>query len=328
MKTKYKIKFDRVGDGIYTIESYYMDREGFACCYLLEDNGEAAIIETSTNYAVPYILGTLENLSIKREQVKYVILTHIHLDHAGGTGELMRHLPEAQLIVHPRGKKHMIEPEKLIESVKKVYGEEQYIKLYGDILPVPKASVITANDGDTFFLGNRELAFYDTPGHAKHHNIIHDKKTGSIFSGDNFGIGYPRMKWNNGRFIFPSTSPTQFEPDKALETYNKIISLNPSRILLTHFSILEDIAETFTQLSFWINKIKEITAKRYGEGYRNEELVRVLADDLWNLYNEKVMGIRGTALTAEEKEWLKLDVDLNAQGMAYSVDTPSSDPGK
>jgi glyoxylase-like metal-dependent hydrolase (beta-lactamase superfamily II) len=104
MTTDKPIKLEKIDEGIYSVETYYLDREKFAGCYLLESNGEAAVIETNTNYAVPMILGGLEQTGIKKEQVKYVILTHIHLDHAGGAGELMERLPNATLAVHPRGR--------------------------------------------------------------------------------------------------------------------------------------------------------------------------------------------------------------------------------
>jgi glyoxylase-like metal-dependent hydrolase (beta-lactamase superfamily II) len=314
-----EIKVTPVADGIYEIETYYLDREKYACCYLVEDSGEVAIIETNTNHAVPYILGALDKLGLQKNQVKYVMVTHIHLDHAGGTGLLMEHLPQAQLILHPRGRKHMINPEKLIKSVKEVYGEEQYKKLYGDIKPIPKERVTIADDEDSFGLGNRRLTAYQLAGHAKHHIILLDQKTGSIFSGDNFGIGYPTMIFGKTRLVFPSTSPTQFEPDKALESYEKIMALKPNRILLTHFGAIEDIVGGYVQLKNWIDFSVDIAQKRYDEGLRDKELTDALHADVWAQFEKEVTGARGTGLTPEEKELLKIDADLNSQGLAFYI---------
>jgi len=310
-----------VGGGAYVIETHYLGRTGFAACYLVEDSGNVAVIETNTNYAVPRILGSLEQLGFKKVQVKYVIVTHIHLDHAGGSGELMRHVPNAEFVVHPRGRKHMINPEKLIESVKQVYGEEQYKELYGEILPIPAERVRMAEDGDVLQLGNREFQFFDTPGHAKHHFIVHDKKSGAVFSGDNFGIGYPRMRFADSRFIFPSTSPTQFEPDRALETYQKIVSLKPSRVLLTHYAAIgaDEVDAIHHQLKGWIEFSVEIAEKRWAQGLRDRELTDALKGDLWNRYTETIISLRGTGPDEDEKEWLEMDTELNAQGLAFYI---------
>jgi glyoxylase-like metal-dependent hydrolase (beta-lactamase superfamily II) len=325
---KKEVKFEHVGDGIYVIETYYLNRTGFTACYLMEDKGEVAVIETNTNHAVPFILGTLDQLGLSKQQVKYVILTHIHLDHAGGTGELMKHLPKAELILHPRGRKHMIDPEKLIKSVKAVYGDTKYKELYGDIIPVPKERVQIANDGDEFRLGSRDLQVFDLRGHAKHHLVVLDKKTRAVFSGDNFGIGYPRLEFGKFRLVFPSTSPTQFEPDKALETYQKIVNLDPSRILLTHYGVLKDIEGTHSQLNSWIEFSVEIAEERYNEGYRENDLVDVLEKDLWMRFETMVADARGQGLTPGEKEWLALDTELNAQGLVHYIHQRNSEAGQ
>ena len=264
-------KYDNVGSGYYVVETYYLNRIGYTACYLLEDRGELAVIETNTNHAVPFILGTLAQLGFSREQVKYVILTHIHLDHAGGAGELMRHLPAARLVLHPRARKHMIDPEKLVKSVKEVYGEAKYHELYGEIVPVPEQQVIVANDGDKFQVGGRELEMIHLRGHAKHHLVVLDQKTGAIISGDNFGIGYPRLDFGKVRLVFPSTSPTQFEPELALATYAKIVDLKPSRVLLTHYGVLEDTTGAHAQLKSWLAFSVDLVEKKFSEGYRDNE---------------------------------------------------------
>ena len=319
MKREKEIKIKPVVEGIYEIDTYYMGRTDYTCCYLVEDDGEAAVIETNTNYAVPYILGTLEKVGLDKKQVKYVILTHIHLDHAGGAGLLMKNLPEAELVLHPRGRKHMIDPEKLIKSVKEVYGEAKYKELYGEIIPVPKERVRTVEDGDMLQLGGRKLEAFDLQGHAKHHISVLDKKTMSLFSGDNFGIGYPQLTFNNVRLVFPSTSPTQFDPEDAVKTYEKIIGLNPARILLTHFGAVEDLEGSYAQLKAWIEFSVEIAEKRYREGYRDMELKNILLEDIWGQFEKEIKGARGTGMTPGERELLEIDTDINAQGLTHYI---------
>jgi len=309
---------DKVAPGIYTIETHYLQRDRFTGCYLLEDSGEAAIIEANTNHGVPGILAGLAEAGLKREQVKYVILTHIHLDHAGGAGELLRHLPNAQLLLHARGKRHLIDPEKLIDSVKLVYGEEKYRQYYGDILPVPKNRVLIGEDNQVITVGKRDISILEAPGHARHHIVLFDRQTGSLFSGDAFGIAYPRFAPGGKRFVFASTSPTQFEPETALATYEKISGLKPARILHTHYGANEQVDSAYRQLVDWVHFSMEIADRRYGQGLREEELFSALRDDLYTRFAEKIHG-PGAPLSPEEREFLFLDADLNAKGIAHYI---------
>jgi glyoxylase-like metal-dependent hydrolase (beta-lactamase superfamily II) len=231
----------------------------------------------------------------------------------------MKQLPLAELVVHARGRKHMINPEKLIDGVKQIYGEKKYKKLYGEILPIDKERVRSVLETDTIILGKRSIDLYDSPGHAKHHMFIFDRKTQSVLSGDAFGMSYPRFVFDNFRLVFPSTSPVQFEPDRSLETYQKIMDLNPSRVLLTHFGSIEDAADAHEQLKDWISFSIEIAEKRYSEGYRENELYGLLYKDIAGRFEQIIEEARGTGLTPEEKEFLVLDCDLNAQGLAHYI---------
>ncbi|MCP4218471.1 MAG: MBL fold metallo-hydrolase [bacterium] len=316
-----ELKMEKVTDGIYRIETYYMGYEGLASCYLMEDNGELAFVENNTNYCVPLLLEAVTSLGFTLEQVKYVIVTHIHLDHAGGTGLLMQKCPNATLVVHGRGRKHMANPEKLIEGVKHVYGEQQYHELYGEILPVEKSRIHTVVEKDTISLGKRELYMEDSPGHAKHHMFIYDKKNAVIFSGDAFGIAYPRFVFRDTRLAFPSTSPVQFEPDRALESYEKMRALLPKRVLLTHFGCLEDddIYVAHNQLKEWIAFSVEIAGKRYAEGLRDNELSDALFTDLTTRLEGCFRQARGSVITEEERKFLFTDFNLNAKGIAHYI---------
>jgi glyoxylase-like metal-dependent hydrolase (beta-lactamase superfamily II) len=323
------VKPVNLANGVYLLETNYLGEEGIASSYLIEDHGELAIIETNTNHAVPSLLQAIKDIGRKADQVKYVILSHIHLDHAGGAGLLMTRLPNAQLVVHGRGRKHMIEPSKLIEGVKAVYGEERYRELYGEILPVAKERVMAISwasateDQSTpepvvnkLTLGERTLELYDAPGHAKHHMFIFDSKTNSVISGDSFGISYPRFTYGNFRLIFPSTSPVQFDPTEALNTYQKIVDMEPYRILLTHYGNIVDIPGAHDQLKEWIDFSVTTAEKRYSEGLREKDLYTALYKDIDARLDGIFQNVRGSGITPKEKEFLFLDADLNAQGLA------------
>ena len=149
------------------------------------------------------------------------MLTHIHLDHAGGAGALMRELPRARLSVHPRGVRHMVNPAQLFASVSRVYGAQKTHALYGDVLPIdPQRIVPTAQDGHVELAGRR-FDFYETPGHAAHHVAIHDLQSAHVFAGDSYGLSYRELDVGDRQFVFPTTSPVQFDP----QAYHRSIDL-------------------------------------------------------------------------------------------------------
>jgi glyoxylase-like metal-dependent hydrolase (beta-lactamase superfamily II) len=308
-----------VVSGLYEMDSLYLGWQAFAACYILEKDGEIAIIETNTNHAVPMLLRSLECLDFDKEQVRYVIVTHVHLDHAGGAGKLISLLPRARLVVHPRGVRHMADPERLISSVKQVYGEKKYRELYGDILAVPEERLWVATDQDTLELGQGQLQILETPGHAKHHFVVFDLESKSLFSGDAFGIGYPRFQANGYQWIFPSTAPVQFDPERAKKSFKTIMDLKPERILLTHYGSLENMEAAHHQLNDWIDYMVERARLRVKPDQDIDILAAQLADDFWSHADSNLKQVRGQGLSEKDREFLKLDIDLNAQGVAHYI---------
>jgi glyoxylase-like metal-dependent hydrolase (beta-lactamase superfamily II) len=183
---------------------------------------------------VPRVLAALSDKGIAPAQVDWLILTHIHLDHAGGAGLLMQQLPNARLAVHPRGARHMADPSKLISGVVAVYGEQVTRDLYGDIRPVAKERITQTPHGFIIPLAGRELLFLDTPGHARHHVAILDRKSGHIFAGDVFGISYRELDEGGRQFVFPTSSPVQFEPGPYHRSIDLIMGYDPEVAYLTH----------------------------------------------------------------------------------------------
>lgn len=233
-----KLKYTNTEFGITIIEGW-LEREGMACSYMLESDGDVALIDTGTARVAPLILELLEEKGIDRDRVKYIIPTHVHLDHAGGAGQLMQALPEATLVIHPFGARHMIDPSKLQAGATAVYGEARFAESYDTLLPVDQARVVEMHDGMQFDLNGRALTVFDTPGHAKHHLAVWDDLSKGFFSGDVFGNAYPEMTTDKGCYLTPVTSPVQLEPEKWHDSIRKLLSHNPERMFLTHYGMLE-----------------------------------------------------------------------------------------
>ncbi|HRE16427.1 MAG TPA: MBL fold metallo-hydrolase, partial [Rhodocyclaceae bacterium] len=165
-------------NGIYAFDAGYV-RPILAAIHMVVEQGRVAFIDTGSNDSLPNAMAALERLGLDADAVDYVVLTHIHLDHAGGAGTMMQAFPHARLIVHPRGARHMAEPGKLVAGVTAVYGAEYVQRVYGEILPVPAERIVEAGEGFEFSLAGRQFLCLDTPGHARHHICIVDQRTGS-----------------------------------------------------------------------------------------------------------------------------------------------------
>jgi glyoxylase-like metal-dependent hydrolase (beta-lactamase superfamily II) len=252
--------------------------------------------------------------------VAYIIPTHVHLDHAGGAGELMNRCQNAQLIVHPRGARHMINPSKLIEGAMAVYGEENFNKLYGEIIPIDSSRVIEADDNFILDFEGRELKFIDTPGHARHHFCVWDKQTESMFTGDTFGISYRDLDKENEVYIFPSTSPVQFDPEALIKSIYKIMEYKPQRVCLTHFAAIKPTQKVVDQLIDGIHFVSNL-AKKYAT---ENDAELIIQDEMMSYFLKGIEKIGNDDLEFC-RDRLKLDVEINTQGLIYWQQKISSD---
>lgn len=218
-------------------------RPQFDASHLIVENGRAAFIDCGTNYSIPRLLDVLKQKSLGVEAVDWLILTHVHLDHAGGAGLLMQQLPNAKLVVHPRGARHMIDPSQLIAGATAVYGAEEIARSYGTLAPVPAARVVEAPDGHVVDLAGRALLCLDTPGHARHHISIWDAASRAFFTGDTFGLSYREFDTAKGAFILPTSTPVQFEPDALKASIARMLEREPQQMFLTHYSRVGDVAQ-------------------------------------------------------------------------------------
>jgi len=224
-----------VEPNIFFLDSRLMDSFGVSGSYLVIGDG-LTLIETGTALTAPYILDAIDRLGFKKEDIKRAIVTHIHLDHAGATGWLVKQLPDLKIYVHERGLKHLEDPSKLIESAKMVYGNlEAIIHMHGDIDPVPRENLIPVTD-QKLDIGNHViLNMIDAPGHAGHHLCIFESKTGCLFSGE--ALGHYRPEFNS---LQSAAAPPAFNMEATLETINKIRTLNPRTICFSQYGFCRD----------------------------------------------------------------------------------------
>ena len=298
---------------ITAIDSGYV-RPHLDAIHLIVENGRAAVVDSGTNDSVPFVLETLAAKGLGPDAIDYVLLTHVHLDHAGGAGLLMQKAPNAKLVVHPRGTRHMVDPSKLMAATRDVYGSDAARIMYGEIVPVPIERVLEATDGSTVDLAGRTFTFYDTPGHARHHNCILDGATGHLFTGDMFGLSYRELDRDGRQFIFPATTPSQFDPDAFHTSIDRMTAMKPDALYLTHYGKVIDVPRLAKDLLRLVDAHAEVGRRcaTIGDG-------RARAIALKD-------GVRDIALSeAKRQPWgvdaagalevLVMDIQLNADGL-------------
>ena len=305
-----KPRITRHPDGIFAVDAEYV-RPGYAAVHIIQHNGHAAFVDPGTNHSVPHLLAALEELGIARDSVDYVLLTHVHMDHAGGAGLLIRDLPNARVFIHPRGVPHMVDPSKLVAASQSVYGVDEFRRLYGDVLPIPQERIFSVPDGFRCNLGGRELELIHTPGHALHHYVIVDRQHAAIFSGDTFGLSYRALDTPAGPFIVPTSSPSQFDPDQLISSIDRMMSYAPESIYLMHYSRVTDTPRLAALLKAQIKEFVRIA--RECEALPDaHNAIRAAMMDMWL----RLLQQQGSTLDAREvADWLDGDLELNAQGL-------------
>ena len=303
-------------DAITTIDCEYLGRSEFDAAYLIVDGGRAAFVDNCTNSAVPRLLKALDDRGLTPEHVDYLIITHVHLDHAGGTSGLLKACPNARVIAHPRAARHVVDPSKLVASATAVYGEAEFAKLYGTIEAIAEDKVQAMEDGATLSLGGRTLRFIHTRGHANHHFCIVDEQSQSVFTGDAFGLHYPFLQ-GPGLFAFPSTSPTDFDGPLARDSVRKIVAEKPARVFPTHFGAVTHVEAAAALLDRHLDFHEQVMLDAEKSDLADDALTAYCQDRLRD-YVRGLLNQHG-AMGASRETWdfLRLDIDLNGQGLAF-----------
>ena len=300
--------------GISAVDSHYVRRQ-LDAIHIVAENGRVAVVDTGTNDSIPHLLAALRAKGFGPDAIDFVFLTHVHLDHAGGAGLLMRQASNARLVVHPRGVRHMVDPSHLIAATRAVYGDEMTRSMYGDIEPVLRERIVEATDGFTIDLAGRRFTFHDTPGHARHHNCIHDGASGHLFAGDMFGVSYRELDRDGRQFVFPATTPSQFDPEAFHASIERMTALRPAALYLTHYGQVVDVPRLAKDLLRLVDAHADV-ARRCSIVEASEERNAAL-----------VAGVRRIAIDeAARQPWaitgdaiddiLGMDIQYNADGLA------------
>ena len=286
----------------------------FVASYLIESHGLVAFVDTGSHLSVPNLLNVLAEKNIHISQVKFIFVTHIHLDHVGGAGKLIKHLPNAKVVVHPKGAKHLINPDKLKAGVIDVYGQAFFKQYLGDIMPIDQSRIIIAENGD-FNLGKRTLTLINTPGHARHHYCLWDKTSKGIFSGDTLGVSYRELNTRDNMMIFPPTSPTQFEPEVWKHSINHLLSYQPQYAYLTHFCRIKfnlNIAQKLRQSIDDFSNIALIVAKQYPDKKDRYKMIKL------QLTNYLLKQLKHYQCPLDDKKQIQVlrgDLEICTQGL-------------
>jgi glyoxylase-like metal-dependent hydrolase (beta-lactamase superfamily II) len=254
----------KLGSRLHIVDLKPAGLDDFVASYVLKGEKAVAIVESGPRCSVQNLLHGLREVGVKNEDVEYVFVTHVHIDHAGGAGTLMHSLPNAELVVHPKGAPHMVRPEKLWERSKMVLGE--FAVLYGEIEPVPEDRVLAAYEGMRFDLGGSvQLEVLETLGHASHHLAFFEGGSRGVFVGDATGVYIPQLD-----VTVPATPPP-FYLEPTLASLEKIAGLRPRRLYYTHFGCVERADERLkryeAQLKLWAEVVSD--AVRDGDNVEN-----------------------------------------------------------
>ncbi|MGH8221788.1 MAG: MBL fold metallo-hydrolase [Woeseiaceae bacterium] len=304
-----------LGDGITAVDTDYL-RPLLDASHLIVEQGRGAFVDTGVNDSVPRLLAALSNAGLTPGDVDYVFLTHVHLDHAGGAGRLMQALPGAEAVLHPRGAPHMIDPSRLIEGSKAVYGAARYYAMYGDIRPIPAQRVRVVDDGQIIELAGRPLRVMFTEGHARHHYCLVDGVSRGVFTGDSFGISYRELDTARGEFIYPTTTPVHFDPPEAHKAIDRIMGEAPHQLFLTHYSRVAGLERLADDMHRRIDDFVAI-AERHADDADRTAAMRAgmfhylrheLAAHGWSGDDDRLHAI------------VDVDIELNTMGLEYWLD--------
>ncbi len=249
----------RIGDGVFEIDTLLGGWERVTSGYLV-DGDETALVETGSQSSVPALLAALDDLGVAADDLAHVVVTHIHLDHAGGVGDVAQAFPSATIHVHEKGARHLVDPTRLVDSAAMVYGD-QLDSLYGRLTPTDAARVHVLEDGEELRLGpERVLTTVDSPGHAKHHLGLHDSVTGLLFVGDAVGVRLPVAG-----VLRPATPPPDFDLEQAIASLNRFADRRPAGIALAHFGLVPEPATTLEEAKGTLRRWAEVAEAAWRE---------------------------------------------------------------
>lgn len=301
-----------LNDDIIALDSL-LGRPGLAAYYLVRQGDALALVDTGTAHSVQGLLSLLAYLGLVPQQVRYIIPTHVHLDHAGGAGALMAACPEATLVCHPKGAPHMIDPARLEAGSKAVYGEAAFVRDYDHLQPIPADRVRAAEDGLTLDLNSRALQIIHSPGHANHHACIWDPQSQGLFTGDSYGIAYEAFVDDDKTWIFAPTTPVAFDPAAWHQSLDKLAALKPKWAYRTHFGRGPFTSKETAQLRASVDAMRQLALNlEAADPAKRPDLLRHQVRELLRTEIKDA----GFELSPEQfATVMAFDIELNAQGL-------------
>lgn len=306
----HRARTTRLNDGITAIDTEYA-RPLQDASHLIVEGARAAFVDTGNNDSVPLLIDALHQNNLDVGDVDFVFLTHIHLDHAGGAGLLMQALPNARCVVHPRGVAHMVDPTVLIAGTEAVYGVEETRRLYGDIQPIAESRCVVPSDEQWIDFNGRAMQTLYTEGHALHHYSLNDPASRGVFTGDSFGVSYRELDTAAGEFIFPTSTPTHFDPDAAQVSVDRIMACDPEQLYLTHYSRVRDLDRLAADMHAGISAY---AAMALANKYADDAFAAIQSSmDAYLKSRAIAHGFQGGE--AALQSILEIDIVLNAKGL-------------
>ena len=261
-----------LGHEVFQIDTRMAGYDGITAGYLIRGD-RPCLVETGTAPSAPVVRDALAALGIGPGDLATVVVTHIHLDHAGGAGDIAAMFPAAQIVVHQRGARHLADPSKLMAGARMVYGRALE-RLFGVLSPVPAERIVALDDTGTVDLGGgRRLDSHYSPGHAKHHVGLVDSDTGDLYTGDAAGVYLP----DTGD-VRPATPPPDFDMATALASIRKFAALRPTRLMFSHYGPVGQVSETLDRSAEEINVWVEETRRARAAGLDLDHAVAMVRD--------------------------------------------------
>ncbi|PSL41759.1 glyoxylase-like metal-dependent hydrolase (beta-lactamase superfamily II) [Planomicrobium soli] len=299
----------RLNERIHLIDGYDLSIPERTGTYVIKEE-QVTIVETGPSPSVEHVKKGLEKLGISLEEIRYIIVTHVHLDHAGGAGLLLRDCPNAKVVVHTKGARHLSDPKRLIAGAKAVYAH-RFSGLFEPVVPIPEDRLLAFGESDQLKIGPLcTLEFLDTPGHANHHFSIYDPVSHGVFAGDAVGIRYEQLADEGIDLFLPSTSPNQFDPKAMGKTIERLRAMELGAIYFGHFGMTTKPNAALNQVSAWLPIFVEQARMAAAEGKGPDEL----AKRLYDLVAEKLLK-QGVREEHEVYPIIELDMQVSAMGL-------------
>ncbi len=314
-----------IADGVHEIDTLLGGWERVTSGYLV-DGAEPVLVETGSQSSVPALLAALDDLGIAADDLAHVVVTHIHLDHAGGVGDVARAFPQATVHVHEKGARHLIDPTRLVDSAAMVYGD-LLDSLYGRLTPTEASRVHVLEDGDELVVGpGRVLTTIDSPGHAKHHLGLHDSLSGLLFVGDAVGVRLP-----DAGILRPATPPPDFDLDQALDSIGKFSARRPTGIALAHYGLVPEAEAVLDEATEILTRWAEVAEAAWRQG---EDIAEALdaafggdLDDVDPAHKEKLETLNGIHSNAAGfRRWLDKRADAPGHSQPHGSGHSHSSP--